>query len=809
MEHSSSMPFTESITLPILSTTTTTRTQVVEEMKKIADITTDDESNKLAAPSVQVRGKNNDKSSNSSELFDVPIDYLQQPEQLLNNTATEPCSTTIYRISAQQYNDLQAIYVKHPLPPDSLLFPWLHGVNGTNYQECLFFGVRRMVVPKHRGLVLVHANGSSNQVVSERSRLVQSFLPEDILMAVHPSDNEEETWGFRDNTTVSSSSGGIHLRNFKIQPYRYASISDIVIYGDQAETIARRVSQAQHRIYQERQVHHQRLRQSSGKRAIVDCNDITYRILIIRDTIDTFEKYFPELVWYNSNGHLMNNVSFLEREKREMREMSGAQELTDNIWFGNTYDAPASIDRDDYSDEMIEEDDIVPTTDDYHDHHQNDDNPNRYSVCIECHDLSDMPLRSILTLARETLNELGQDEVPSEVVHLDMYSTGAVIESTEQLDTFLEHLIQLLEFMDDISCDGRRILVHCADGYTETSILALTWLMYKNNLSLPAAYLYLQKQRSFFVVSSDIPFLRRIEQHILLLEHHRSGHQHQKRKRDEMAGFELTTTLPSLQLYDDTNTSTSDPPHHKVPVRSLHDDQYLNSISNRHHHSIDNTRMNEEDIDETIIIKLNQDNNKQHHPVTLSTMAPPPEQMIDYPWFFSPRFEGSFPSRILPYVYLGNLNHATNPTMLKALGITHIVSVGENANLDPQHFKLFYLDNLYDDGIDSIRNRCDEAMAFIDEAFNQKTKCLVHCRVGVSRSAAITICYVMHHFRIMSLVDAYIFVRARRLNVIIQPNLKFMYEMLQLEQTLFGKTLLTWPVLCHQINLLNEAYDED
>lgn len=96
-----------------------------------------------------------------------------------------------------------------------------------------------------------------------------------------------------------------------------------------------------------------------------------------------------------------------------------------------------------------------------------------------------------------------------------------------------------------------------------------------------------------------------------------------------------------------------------------------------------------------------------------------------------------------------------------------------------------------------------------DEAFTRKTRCLVHCRVGVSRSAAITICYVMHHFQTMSLADAYIFVRARRLNVIIQPNLKFMYEMLQLEQTLLGKVHLTWPVLCHQIHLLNETYDED
>jgi protein-tyrosine phosphatase len=57
-----------------------------------------------------------------------------------------------------------------------------------------------------------------------------------------------------------------------------------------------------------------------------------------------------------------------------------------------------------------------------------------------------------------------------------------------------------------------------------------------------------------------------------------------------------------------------------------------------------------------------------------------------------------------------------------------------------------------------------------------------------------------------SLVQAYLFVRARRLNVIIQPNLKFMYEMLQLEQREKGTVSITWPILCNEVNNLNFAY---
>jgi dual specificity MAP kinase phosphatase len=46
-------------------------------------------------------------------------------------------------------------------------------------------------------------------------------------------------------------------------------------------------------------------------------------------------------------------------------------------------------------------------------------------------------------------------------------------------------------------------------------------------------------------------------------------------------------------------------------------------------------------------------------------------------WFEDKRFDG-FPSRILPFLYLGNLEHAGNAAMLKSLNITHVVSVGES-----------------------------------------------------------------------------------------------------------------------------------
>lgn len=55
--------------------------------------------------------------------------------------------------------------------------------------------------------------------------------------------------------------------------------------------------------------------------------------------------------------------------------------------------------------------------------------------------------------------------------------------------------------------------------------------------------------------------------------------------------------------------------------------------------------------------------------------------------------------------------------------------------------------------------------------------------MGVSRSATICIAEVMRSRR-MSFPRAYCFVRARRLNVIIQPHLRFAYELLKWEELL-------------------------
>lgn len=287
---------------------------------------------------------------------------------------------------------------------------------------------------------------------------------------------------------------------------------------------------------------------------------------------------------------------------------------------------------------------------------------------------------------------------------------------------------------------AKRVLMTCRDGYTETTFLALAYIVYANCITLDDAWLYLHKDknRDFYAFTEDLMALR-----------------------------VLFPALISASPY---------PNHRRAEILAKRSAEWFEG---------------------------------QHN--------------VGWSGVCDAVFSGSLPSRILDHLYLGNLQHANNIGLLKAIGIARVLSVGENptvwglaseaADRPDAHL---YIHSLHDDGIDPLEPEIERCLEFIAEGLALGQKTLVHCRVGVSRSASICIAEVVRRRRI-SIEDAYLFTRARRLNVIIQPNLRFMYELVKWAQLELSRDSLKghgqlsprtieWPVLCDEIARLNRYY---
>lgn len=297
----------------------------------------------------------------------------------------------------------------------------------------------------------------------------------------------------------------------------------------------------------------------------------------------------------------------------------------------------------------------------------------------------------------------------------------------------------------------RKFLIHCGDGYTESTMLGIAYYSYSTGRSIPDAWLNLHKTlgRNFFAYPADVSLLTSMAPRLL-------------------------SESPALA------------------------DKSLSDIG--------------------------------------SLTAEEPD------WL--PGIDGSFPSRVLDYMYLGNLGHANNPDLLKALGIRQVLSVGEMAMWRDGELEdwgagnVCIVQGVQDNGIDPLTEEFERCLQFIgeytsrdvqkaefkltymaDQGRRNGTATLVHCRVGVSRSATICIAEVMRAMD-LSFPRAYCFVRARRLNVIIQPHLRFAYELLKWEENLQRrkaaetkgpghcgiKRELEWAEISREIALMNKPY---
>ena len=295
--------------------------------------------------------------------------------------------------------------------------------------------------------------------------------------------------------------------------------------------------------------------------------------------------------------------------------MSKASEIANNIWLGPSPDSSLC--------QTLESTGTAPV----------------FDIYIDTSDLAQPPPSNVLNRIAELSATTPQ--------HVEFPSSGSIMPPTWS-NTEVDSLFQICQWLHRLAnpksmpdtcedegedADGdipmqsltprpRKILIHCTDGYTESTLLALAYTMYAECIPVHDAWLRLhcEKQRDFFAYPSDVAFLKSIQDRIM------------------------------------------EQSPHNLPVipRSVHEE-----------------------------------------PSWLSKM------------------DGSLPSRILPYMYLGNLGHANNPELLKAMGITKVLSIGEPVSWTPEELEawgahnLLFVDRVQDNGVDPLIEEFERCLEFI------------------------------------------------------------------------------------------------
>ncbi|OQO09588.1 hypothetical protein B0A48_04990 [Cryoendolithus antarcticus] len=625
----------------------------------------------------------------------------------------------VYALSGAQLAQAFDHLASQPLPSAKHVFPWLHGLHADNQLQLAFFIARKKSLRRTprglRGITIVKAGGDLTH-----SKLKGAIAPEEILQG--PSTLRDRT---EESFLECDPREGFSVRNFQIQACKMATVSDIVVYGDagtpagEVERLAGKISKAQ-RAWQ---------RRLEGP----NNTERPYNTFVVTDPYSYLETDHADLIALDSEGCMTSKVmDFFHWERLEMCAMSAPAEIASNVWLGPTPDPSIA------GHEVLRKDN-VPS----------------FDIMIEASDIAQIPDSRTYDVLEDLLEGRTQIEMADGAVpQLEFPGSGAIMPPTwsqNEVDGLVEACSWIYRqangvvddrkrrdskmslgaevdsdgdsamHLDDSSeTEGRKILIHCTDGYTESSLLALAYFMYAECLPVHDAWLklHMEKKRNFFAYSSDVALLKAIQPRLLQAS-----------------------------------------PKHTGKITQL---------------------------------------------------CPPAPGWLE-------RMDGSLPSRIMPYMYLGNLGHANNPGLLKELGIGQVLSVGEplsweeNATGEWLPEKMLFVDKVQDNGVDPLWSEFSRCLDFIEKGRRNGTATLVHCRVGVSRSATICIAEVMNELG-LSFPRAYCFVRARRLNVIIQPHLRFTYELLKWEELQCekrGKPMkreLEWATIAREIAAMNKPY---
>uniref|UniRef100_A0A8B9PLF2 protein-serine/threonine phosphatase n=1 Tax=Apteryx owenii TaxID=8824 RepID=A0A8B9PLF2_APTOW len=148
------------------------------------------------------------------------------------------------------------------------------------------------------------------------------------------------------------------------------------------------------------------------------------------------------------------------------------------------------------------------------------------------------------------------------------------------------------------------------------------------------------------------------------------------------------------------------------------------------------------------------------------------------------------PTQIFDHVFLGSEWNASNLEDLQNRGVRYILNVTrEIDNFFPGLFEYHNI-RVYDEEATDLLAYWNDTYKFISKAKKNGSKCLVHCKMGVSRSASTVIAYAMKEYG-WNLDRAYDYVKERR--TVTKPNPSFMRQLEEYQGILLA-SFAPWPL---------------
>lgn len=132
--------------------------------------------------------------------------------------------------------------------------------------------------------------------------------------------------------------------------------------------------------------------------------------------------------------------------------------------------------------------------------------------------------------------------------------------------------------------------------------------------------------------------------------------------------------------------------------------------------------------------------------------------------------------------FIGSADAAMDGELLEKIGVTHILTVAPLPDYKPPvpHAKHLCL-HILDLPETELAEYYEKAFSFLDDAVAVNGRALVHCNAGVSRSAAITLAYIMKT-QMMTYDDAWNLVKEKRPSI--NPNIGFIIQLKNYEKQL-------------------------